>query len=477
MKFWYTALGLLKRTFAYSDQAVVSGTNFLVGIILARALGMDAYGTFVLGWMGVLFASSLQQAIILNPLYTLLPKKTDHPDPSGHPSLSVRQAGFPGGELPTRSDSPPGKGEYRVAGRGSKLEFKAGIVAMQIGLTFLIVLLGYAAIPAIRYYLPAHVSQGFLFALPLAMGAYVSQDFLRRMLFVEGKANLALVGDIVAYGLQLPILGFIWTQGFLSLEIALMVIGSCFSASTIVNLISLRFEPIYLINQLTFNSALQTLRQCWSFAKYLVATSLLQWFSGNAFIVVAGGIVGPAAVGAVRIAQNVMGVLHVLFLAMENTVPIKAAVLLKEQGEAGMMDFFRKVTTNAGLITLALAVSVAVFAKPILAFLYGEAYANYNDVLAAFAALYLLIFLGTVLRFVIRTLEKNQFIFITYVLTTIFSVLGAQPIVEAFGVYGILLGLFGVHAITLIVFTISLRTELLLMFRPQPELSMKPSEI
>ena len=437
MKLWHTAVGLIKRTFAYSDQAVVSGTNFLVGIILARALGMDAYGTFVLGWMGVLFASSLQQAIILNPLYTLLPKKSEE----------------------------------------EKNHFKGGIVAMQISLTVLTVIIGYASIPLLRHYLPEHVSEGFLMALPMVMGAFVTQDFLRRMLFVEGKANMALVGDIVAYGLQLPILGLIWMKGSLSLEVALIVIGSCFLASTIFNLATLRFQPVQDLRLCTKDSILNTLSECWNFAKYLVATSLLQWFSGNAFIVVAGGIVGPAAVGAVRIAQNVMGVLHVLFLAMENTVPIKAAVLLKEQGEAGMMDFFRKVTANSGLITIALAGSVAVFAKPILGFLYGEAYINYDDVLAAFSALYVLIFLGTVLRFVIRTIEKNQFIFITYVLTTIFSVIGAQPIVEAYGVYGILLGLFGVHAITLIVFTISLRSELLLMFRPQTEISIQPSEI
>lgn len=437
MKAWHTAMRLIKRTFAYSDQAVVSGTNFLVGIMLARALGMDSYGTFVLGWMAVLFASSIQQAIILNPLYTLLPKKEE----------------------------------------SNKPQFKGGIVAMQLALTVLTIIAGYVSIPAIRYYLPNETSTEFLIALPLVMGAYVTQDFLRRMLFVEGKANMALVGDIVAYGFQIPILAGLWFTDLLSLNSALIVIGSCFTASSFINLATLNFEPIRLLKLSTRNSLLTTFTECWTFAKYLVATSLLQWFSGNAFIVVAGGIIGPAAVGAVRIAQNVMGVLHVLFLALENTVPIKAAQLLKEKGEVGLMGFMKQITTDAGLVTLAVAGSVAVFAKPILGFLYGPEYVVYNDVLAAFAALYLLIFLGTVLRFAIRTLEKNQYIFITYILTTIFSVLGAEPIVEAFGIYGILLGLFGVHAITLLVFTISLRSELKLMLWPKSEISILTTDI
>lgn len=450
MKAWYTVARIVKKTFAYSDQAVVSGTNFLVGIMLARTLGMDAYGTFVLGWMAVLFASSIQQAIILNPLYTLLPKKSS-------------ESNLIASEERTKQSQDSGRLLHSV--RNDEAEkFKGGIVAMQLALTVLTIIVGYASIPAIRYYLPSETSTEFLIALPLVMGAYVTQDFLRRMLFVEGKANMALVGDIVAYGFQIPILGALWFTGMLSLNSALIVIGSCFSASTLVNLFTLNFEPVKQLNLVTRGSLLATLKECWTFSKYLVATSLLQWFSGNAFIVVAGGIIGPAAVGAVRIAQNVMGVLHVLFLALENTVPIKAAQLLKEKGEVGLMGFMKQITTNAGLVTLAVAGSVAVFATPILGFLYGPEYVGYNDVLAAFAALYLLIFLGTVLRFAIRTLEKNQYIFITYVLTTIFSVFCAEPIVEAFGIYGILLGLFGVHAITLIVFVVSLWSEIKLMF-------------
>lgn len=434
---WFKIAGLIKKSFAYSDQAVVSGTNFLVGILLARALGMEAYGTFVLAWMGVLFASSLQQAIILNPLYTLLPKKEEN----------------------------------------QKDIFKGAITGLQGILTLLTIVLGFLSIPAIRYYLPESVSTTFLIALPFVMGAYVSQDFLRRMLFVDGKANMALVGDIVAYGLQLPILGILWIQGYISLELALIVIGTCFTASTVLNLATLNFQPLKQLKLVTRSSLLETLTECWTFAKYLVATSLLQWFSGNAFIVVAGGIIGPAAVGAVRIAQNVMGILHVLFLALENTVPIKAARVLKERGENGLMAFMKKIIANAGLVTLFAAGSVAVFSRSILGFLYGEEYVSYNHVLAAFAALYLLIFLGTVLRFAIRTLEKNQYIFITYVVTTLFSVACAEPMIQAYGMYGILLGLFGVHAITLLVFTISLRSELKLMLWPKSEISILTTDI
>lgn len=57
------------------DQAIVSGGNFLLGLVLIRFLGLEDYGLFALLWMGVLFALSLHQAYITMPLMTLAVEK------------------------------------------------------------------------------------------------------------------------------------------------------------------------------------------------------------------------------------------------------------------------------------------------------------------------------------------------------------------------------------------------------------------
>ena len=57
------------------DQMVVSGGNFTIGLLLARWLGLDDFGAFTLLWMVVLFALSLNMALITKPLLTLVPKK------------------------------------------------------------------------------------------------------------------------------------------------------------------------------------------------------------------------------------------------------------------------------------------------------------------------------------------------------------------------------------------------------------------
>ncbi len=45
---------------ALADQTMVSGVNFMTGILIARYLGVTEFGRFTLVWMAVLFVNSLQ---------------------------------------------------------------------------------------------------------------------------------------------------------------------------------------------------------------------------------------------------------------------------------------------------------------------------------------------------------------------------------------------------------------------------------
>ncbi len=47
-----------------ADQTMVSGVNFGTGLILARFLGLEEFGSFTLLWMLVLFINSIQFSMI-----------------------------------------------------------------------------------------------------------------------------------------------------------------------------------------------------------------------------------------------------------------------------------------------------------------------------------------------------------------------------------------------------------------------------
>jgi len=63
-----------REVWAISDQALVSGTNFLTNVIVARSLGISQFGIFALAWTAMLFFYSLQMALISAPMMSLGPK-------------------------------------------------------------------------------------------------------------------------------------------------------------------------------------------------------------------------------------------------------------------------------------------------------------------------------------------------------------------------------------------------------------------
>src|SRR3989339_512327 len=76
---------------ALADQAMVSGVNFLTGILLARYLGLEEYGRFTLAWMAVLLCNSFQQAGIIAPMMSIGPKQKKEDGPSYYGTLFIHQ--------------------------------------------------------------------------------------------------------------------------------------------------------------------------------------------------------------------------------------------------------------------------------------------------------------------------------------------------------------------------------------------------
>ena len=108
---------------------------------------------------------------------------------------------------------------------------------------------------------------------------------------------------------------------------------------------------------------------------------------------------------------------------------------------------------------------IVVFARQIIDFLYGKDYIKYENVLFGFALLYLFVFTGLLLRFFIRTVEKNRDIFISYLLSAGFSLLLAAPMVSSFGMAGVFAGLILTQVIVQLWYLYSLKTELVTVWK------------
>lgn len=395
----------------YADQALVSGLNFLSGVMLARFLGLEGFGIYSIAWLGVLIASSINQPFIITPMQTLSAKK----------SLSEQE-------------------NYLQA-----LVFKQIFFAAFMGLLSFIVVI------FMSYVLKDWKVQSIILAFPLAVFSFLLQDFFRRYFFVTGKYYKSLILDAIAYGGVLLSACCLNYFREMDAQFILLLTALFFLYSSLVGLWSM---PRLCFK---WNQIKAVILEHWDFSKWLTATAVLQWFSGNLFIISAGAILGPVAVGAVRMAQNIVGITHVLFLAMENIIPGRAAGVHRIGGNDLMFRYLFKFTMQMGIITITLLGLIAIFSKQVIGVFYGTEYLEYTHLLMGFCGLYVIVFLGYPLRYAIRTLEKTQLIFISFIVSSIFSIAAAFPMIKMFGIYGVVGGLFLTQLITLAFYLVALK--------------------
>jgi len=398
----------------YADQALVSGLNFLSSVVLARYLGLEGFGVYSIAWLGVMIASSINQPFIIAPMQTLNGKKTIEEQKEYLQALVFKQLFF------------------------------AGLMGV---LSFFVVIV-------MSYVLDQWKVQSIILAFPLAVFAFLLQDFFRRYFFVIGKPYKSLLIDAIAYGGVLLSAFAIHYVRTMDAQFILLLTAVFFLYASLVGLWSLdqlRFKPKVIK---------ATILEHWTFSKWLTVTALLQWFSGNLFIIAAGAILGPVAVGVTRMAQNIVGVTHVLFLAMENIIPVRASNHQREGGNEEMFRYLWKFTLQMGALTLTLLTLLAIFSKQIILLFYGAEFVIYQHILIGFCALYVIIFIGYPLRYAIRTMENTRLIFISFIASSVFSVLSAYPIIKAFGLNGVLIGLAMTQLITLFIYFFNVRKEI-----------------
>lgn len=405
------------------DQVLVSGGNFALGVLLARWLGLSAFGLFSLLWMGVLFALNLHQAFVTQPLMTLFAKKE--------------------------------KGGEREA-------YFHSVFHLQV---FLSIGTGLVSVLVFSILKMAGIQAAWLGWVPLVgllAALYLMQDTLRKIFFVEKNYLPPLLMDGVVYGPLLGGLALLHFNGVLDLRNTLLVLSVAYGASSLLGFILSHFS----FSNIRAAALKTTLNEHYHFSVWLLGTSVLQWFSGNFFLVAAAGVLGTVAVGALRMAQNMVGLCHVLFLAMENIVPREAAQQFFQHGREKMEAYLFRVTLLGGVPFLFILGAFSLLAPYLIELLYGCEYVPYSYLVWIYAAHYVLVYLGYPLRFALRILQFTSPIFIAYCLCAGMSLLLAFPMVEKWDVEGVLAGLMLTQSATLLVYYFFLKKD--------PKISMVP---
>lgn len=316
---------------ALADQAVVSASNFITGVLLARFLGPQAFGLFVLLHAAMLYVNSFQGALIFTPMVSAVP------------------------QLPVHRRAP----------------YLQGVFALQLGLALTlagsVVGIGVLAGPVAGLEVASSLTPEILVALGCAMLGFQFQEWQRRYYFVHEDARAAFANDLISYGGQTLLLTVIGLGGHLDVAMALWVIAATTSSAFIVGCLHVRVRPM-------FTHAREVLKEGWRVGRDYLAAWQMQWLGSQGVLLVGAGVVGTQAAGGVRAAQNIVGPINILFLAMENVVPVVAARRYAEGGLSALIGYLRRIVVVGTLLLLPVLGFLALFSEPLMRLVYGEVY-------------------------------------------------------------------------------------------------------
>lgn len=405
-----------QKVLILADQAIVSGGNFVLGLVLVRLLGLDQYGIFALLWMGALFLLSLHQAFITKPMMTLFFKKKVTEKVAYIQSLWIIQIGF-------------GIGFFGLA-----------ILIYWVSDLF------FSAPNWFQYLLPISVLSIL----------YVLQDFIRKYYFIQKQYIRPFLMDALLYSVLF--IGLFGTYYFeiASLFLTLIILIGAYASSCIS--FSKPFHNYKILE--SSNKVKLIIKEHYQFSTWLLGTSILQWCSGNFFLIAAASTLGATAVGAVRIGQNIVGLCHLLFLAMENIVPAEAAQQYIEKGMNKMSQYLKQTSLWMGSVVTVVLGVMALSGSFLIEILYGSEYSSYGFVIVGYCINYFIAYWGFPARYFLRTIQFTKPIFIAYCISAAFSMAAAFPMTEHWGIWGLLTGLIISQLLTLFTYMYFIRQKL-----------------
>ena len=382
-----------KTHWAVADQVLISGTNFLLMILLARGLSTEAFGGFSLIYSVLLFANALQSALVTQ----------------AHNVLGVRYQGE----------------EY------ARYTTSAAI--------FQLVLVASLSLLALAAWTFAHISAlseaPLLLALVPSILGWQLQEFARRVLYTERRLAAAFANDLISYGCQSLVIASLWWMEALTAPLALYALAATSAVAAIVGGWQIRGSLCRRVDPAAF-------RENWHYGKWLTASAFVgHWLSAEAFTYMAAAMLGVAAAGILRAVNLVFGPTRVLYYVFLTMLPIRFSRTLAEDGAPALRAQLRKVHLVAIPTIGGYCLLVAVFAEPLLRLFFGDKYAGNGSVLMLYAALTFFVFMSMIVTAALLANRQTRHVFLSQLLAGVLAIPVGATLIYAVGVRGAVLGM------------------------------------
>ena len=382
-----------KAFFAIVDQGLISGSNFILGILLARWLGPEQYGAYALAFAIFVLLSLVYQSLLLEPMSVF------------------------------------GPSEYR-----NRLPGYAGtLLWIHIAIAFVtFVVLGAGALGMTHFPrfggLPTALI-GAAIAAPCVLLFWMA----RRLYYLTLSSSRAAAGAVLYSALLFGALALLHSMRKMSPELAFLVMA--LAALLTGGFLLVRFGPVF-----RWRAADPGLKrvsaQHWEYGKWALISSLFMWVPWNIFYTLVASFSGMAESGQLRALLNFALPLAQTYAAFSLLFLPHAATLNSDVGwKAVRRDSFR----IAMLFVLGGAVYwglISLFRTQVIGLLYAGQYMSIAKYLPWVG-------LGSIMwgaaqgpALALRARKSPWDVFVMYVVSAVVAVAVGVPATLKFGLAG-----------------------------------------
>jgi O-antigen/teichoic acid export membrane protein len=370
------------------DQGFSSASNFVVGVAVARIAGPVGLGGFSLAYGFWLILAALHRSLVTDPMAI----ENDVILPNAPARL---RRGF------------------------------ASEVILAMGAAVCILVVG---IPL--YFFGQRTFGLSMIAVVPWLPFLLVQDYWRWTGFMRREPGRALANDTVFNIVQAACFVTVAVSGVHSVVLVIASWGAGAAAGAFFGLWQFKVRP-------TLREGIIGLRARWHMSKWLAGNSVLGWAASQASILLAGFILGPAGLGALRAAQTlVQGPALVLIQAGGSIGLPEASRALLDRGWGGLRRV-SIIVSVAGVASIALVGVVVVFmGGTLLRWTYGPEFSRYWPAAELFALGFLISTVGLGLILILKTTRNTQWLFRVQFATVIVSVASVSALAVLWGVSG-----------------------------------------
>jgi O-antigen/teichoic acid export membrane protein len=372
-----------------ADQLVSSASNFLLGVLIARAGGADALGAFGIAFLVWLAVVGVHRAVVTEPM-------TVHGVACG---VELRE------------------------GLTASLVLGAAIGAVVAAVCGIVAFAGATVIGVL--------------ALAPWLPSLLAHDYCRAASFRRQQPERALIADVAFALVQAALTIGLFLLDVTNVAAFLAAWGLGATVGAAVGMVVTRIPPVR-------RGAITRLRTLWPRSRWFLAEFGTSFPADQGYLFLLPVLLGTAQFGLYRAGASLIGPVVVVFLAGGNVALPECVRRLRQGGVASLAHYTPRLTAAVLAVTVIYCGLVAAFAEPLLRLTFGPEFVGAAVITYLVAGQYVLMALGFGFGVAMKAANQMRHLWALRTFSAVVSISGVIALASWLGLPGA--GLAGVVA-------------------------------